>query len=320
MPLNIPKDLPAVDELKKENIFVKDSIEAANQDIRPLKIVILNLMPIKITTETDLIRLLSNSPLQIEIEFMQISSHTSKHTPIEHMMAFYKSFETLKTQKFDGMIITGAPLEFMDYEEVTYWNELTEIFDWARTHVTSTLYVCWGAFAALYHFYGINKKMTDSKIFGVYKHKILDEFNPIFRGFDSEFYVPHSRHCTLDREDVEAVPDLKILAEGKVKVKRKIGKQEVLMDGPGPYMMMANNGREFFLTGHPEYSPYTLDTEYRRDLEKGLPIEPPYNYYKINNPQMGPQVRWRSYANLFYTNWLNYFVYQITPYDINLVK
>ena len=309
MPLNIPKNLPAVDELKKENIFVKDSIEAANQDIRPLKIVILNLMPVKITTETDLIRLLSNSPLQIEIEFMQISSHTSKHTPIEHMMAFYKSFEVLKKNKYDGMIITGAPLEFMDYEEVSYWNELTEIFDWARTHVTSTLYVCWGAFASLYHFYGINKVMKDSKIFGVFEHKILEPLNPIFRGFDDTFFVSHSRHCTLDRKDVEAVPDLKILAEGVAEG-----------DVPGPYMMMANNGREFFLTGHPEYAPYTLDGEYRRDLAKGLPIEPPINYYKDNDPEKGPHVRWRSYANLFYTNWLNYFVYQITPYDINLVK
>ena len=305
MPVKLPKNLPAIEALKQENIFVMDSERANSQDIRPLRIGILNLMPLKERTETDLIRLLSNSPLQLDITFIKVPNHESKNTSALHMEQFYTSFEDLQDQKFDGMIITGAPLEFMDYEEVTYWNELTEIFDWARTHVTSTLYVCWGAFAALYHFYGINKVMKDSKIFGVFEHKILEPLNPIFRGFDDTFYVPHSRHCTLDRKDVEAVPELKILAEGDVQ---------------GPYMMMANNGREFFLTGHPEYEPYTLDAEYRRDLAKELPIEMPVNYYKDNDPDKGPQVRWRSYANLFYSNWLNYFVYQITPYDINLVK
>ncbi len=305
MPLNLPDRLPAIELLKSENIFVIDSSRAETQDIRPLRIVVLNLMPLKITTETDLVRLLSNTPLQIELSFMKLKSHTSKNTPIEHMKAFYKNFETLKSKKFDGMIITGAPVEQMPYEDVKYWDEITQIFDWARTHVTSTLYICWAAQAGLYHFYGVPKYPLDKKMFGVFKHNLNKSKLAIFRGFDDEFFVPHSRHTEIRRDDILKVKDLELLSES---------------DESGVYMVMARNGREFFITGHSEYSPNTLDTEYKRDLNKGLEIEMPKNYYKDDDPENEPIVRWRAHANLLFSNWLNYYVYQETPFDINSIE
>ena len=307
MPLNLPDKLPAIDLLKEENIFVIDNSRASSQDIRPLKIVVLNLMPIKITTETDLIRLLSNSPLQIEVSLMKLKSHTSKNTPVEHMKAFYRDFELMKNEKFDGMIITGAPVEHLDFEDVNYWDEITEIFEWTRTHVTSTFYICWAAQAGLYYHYGIPKYPLEKKMFGIFEHHICDGFQhlPIFRGFDDVFYVPHSRHTEVRREDIEKCEGLQVISES---------------DDSGVHIVMARGGREFFVTGHSEYSPYTLDTEYRRDLDKGLPIEMPRNYYREDNPEKGPLVRWRSVANLLFSNWLNYYVYQETPYDINQIK
>lgn len=305
MPLNLPDRLPAIELLKKENIFVIDNTRAEGQDIRPLRIVILNLMPLKITTETDLVRLLSNTPLQIEISFMKLRSHTPKNTPIEHMKAFYKDFELMRDERFDGMIITGAPVEQMPFEEVSYWPEVSEIFDWARTHVTSTLYICWAAQAGLYRHYGIPKHELPAKMFGIFEHHVNNPLLPIFRGFDDVFYVPHSRHTEIRREDIEKCSELDIVAES---------------DEAGVYMVMARNGREIFVTGHSEYSPYTLDAEYRRDLDKGLPIEMPKNYYRNNDPSLPPLVRWRAHANLFFSNWLNYYVYQETPYDINQIR
>lgn len=305
MPLNLPDQLPAIELLKRENIFVIDSSRAQGQDIRPLRIAILNLMPLKITTETDLVRLLSNTPLQVEISFMKIKSHTSKNTPVEHMMAFYDDFENMKEQKYDGMIITGAPVEQMDFEEVGYWEEMKGIFDWARTHVTSTLYICWAAQAGLYHYYGVPKYALSKKKFGVFQHTPNDMLNPIFRGFDDLFYVPHSRHTEVKREDILKVSELEILSEST---------------DAGVYLVMGRNGREFFVTGHSEYSPFTLDGEYKRDVEKGLEIEVPCNYYRDNNPENEPLVRWRGHANLLFTNWLNYFVYQETPYNIDEIR
>lgn len=305
MPLNLPDRLPAIELLKEENIFVIDNSRATQQDIRPLRIVILNLMPLKITTETDLIRLLSNTPLQVEITFMKMKSHTSKNTPVEHMQAFYTDFDQIRGQKYDGLIITGAPVEQMEFEEVNYWKEITEIFDWSRTHVTSTFYICWAAQAGLYYHYGVPKYPLDKKMFGVFEHTPLDPLLPIFRGFDDVFYVPHSRHTEIRKEDILKNPEVTLLSESK---------------DSGVYMAMARNGREFFVTGHSEYSPFTLDTEYRRDLEKGLPIDVPQNYYKHNNPAEGPLVRWRGHANLLFSNWLNYYVYQETPFDINDIK
>lgn len=307
MPLNLPDKLPAIDLLKEENIFVIDNSRASTQDIRPLKIVILNLMPIKITTETDLIRLLSNSPLQIEVSFMKLKSHTSKNTPIEHMKAFYRDFECMRNEKFDGMIITGAPVEHLEFEDVNYWDEIQYIFNWTRTHVTSTLYICWAAQAGLYHHYGIPKYPLDKKMFGIFEHHICEGMSklPIFRGFDDVFFVPHSRHTEVRRADIEKHPELTIISES---------------DDSGVHIVMARGGREFYVTGHSEYSPYTLDTEYRRDLGKGLPIDMPKNYYRDNDLEKGPLVRWRSTANLLFSNWLNYYVYQETPYDINQIK
>lgn len=307
MPLNLPDKLPAIDILKEENIFVIDNSRASTQDIRPLKIVILNLMPIKITTETDLIRLLSNSPLQIEVSFMKLKSHTSKNTPIEHMKAFYCDFECMRNEKFDGMIITGAPVEHLEFEDVNYWDEIQDIFNWTRTHVTSTLYICWAAQAGLYHHYGIPKYPLDKKMFGIFEHHICEGMSklPIFRGFDDVFFVPHSRHTEVRRADIEKHPELTIISES---------------DDSGVHIVMARGGREFYVTGHSEYSPYTLDTEYRRDLGKGLPIDMPKNYYRDNDLEKGPLVRWRSTANLLFSNWLNYYVYQETPYDINQIK
>lgn len=307
MPLNLPDKLPAINLLKEENIFVIDNSRANAQDIRPLKIVVLNLMPLKITTETDLIRLLSNSPLQIEVSFMKLKSHTSKNTPIEHMKAFYRDFASMREERFDGMIITGAPVEHLEFEDVNYWNEITEIFDWTRTHVTSTMYICWAAQAGLYYHYGIPKYQLDKKMFGIFEHHVTEGFShlPIFRGFDDVFYVPHSRHTEVRREDIDKCKDLQVVSES---------------DESGVHIVMARGGREIFVTGHSEYSPYTLDGEYRRDLGKGLPIDMPKNYYRNDDPEQGPLVRWRSTANLLFSNWLNYYVYQETPYDINQIR
>ena len=305
MPLNLPNNLPAIELLKQESIFVIDNERASTQDIRPLKIAVVNLMPIKITTETDLIRLLSNTPLQIELDFIKLKSHTSKNTPIEHLQMFYKDFDAIKDTKYDGMIITGAPVEKFEFEDVTYWSEITTIFDWARHHVTSTLYICWAAQAGLYHFYGVPKYELDAKMFGVFKHTVSDKTNPIFRGFDDEFFVPHSRHTEVRREDIEKVSEIKIISESQ---------------DAGVYMVMARGGREFFITGHSEYAPNTLDDEYKRDVNKGLDIHVPDNYYRNDDPTQGPIVRWRSHANLLFTNWLNYFVYQETPYDITRIE
>ena len=305
MPLRLPDRLPAIELLKQENIFVMDTSRASTQDIRPLRIAILNLMPIKITTETDLIRLLSNTPLQVEVDFMKIKSHTSKNTPIEHMHAFYRDFDEMKKLKYDGLIVTGAPLEQMEYNEVKYWDELTEVFNWAHRNVTSTMFICWAAQAGLYHFYGVPKHATDKKVFGVFEHHVLEPMLPIFRGFDDTFYVPHSRHSEVRREDIEKVEGLNIVSES---------------EDAGVHMVIARGGREIFITGHSEYSPYTLDQEYKRDLGKGLPIDMPKNYYRDDNPEKGPLVRWRAHANLLFSNWLNYYVYQETPYNIDEIK
>ena len=305
MPIKVQNNLPAKKIMEQENIFMMDETRATTQNIRPLYIAVLNLMPLKEDTEVQLLRSLSNTPLQIEVDFLKISGHISKNTPVEHMMTFYKDFSTLRNENYDGMIITGAPVEQMPFEEVDYWKEVSEIFDWARTHVTSTLYICWAAQAGLYHFYGVPKYPLPQKMFGIFKHKVYDHQNPIFRGFDDEFYVPHSRHTEVRKSDIEKVPELTLLSES---------------EESGVYMVMARGGREFFITGHSEYSPYTLDTEYRRDLDKGLPIEMPLNYYRNNDPKEGPLVRWRGHANLLFSNWLNYFVYQQTPYDIREIK
>ena len=302
MPLRLPDRLPAIEFLKDENIFVLGNSRADSQDIRPLRIVILNLMPLKITTETDLIRLLSNSPLQIEVHLMKVKAHTSKNTPIEHMKAFYRDFELMRNEKFDGMIITGAPVEHLDFEEVTYWDEITDIFRWARTHVTSTMYICWAAQAGLFYHYGVPKYPLAEKMFGIFPQRPLDARLPIFRGFDDVFYMPHSRHTELRREDILRVPELTLIAESEMS---------------GVSMAMARGGREIFVTGHSEYSPMTLDTEYRRDLAKGLPIRKPYNYYENDDPQRPPLVTWRAHGNLLFTNWLNYYVYQETPYNLD---
>lgn len=305
MPLNISHNLPAVDVLRNENIFVMDSERASHQEIRPLKIVILNLMPLKVTTETDLIRLLSNSPLQIEIDFLHMETHCSKNTPIEHLTAFYKTFGEIRKSKYDGMIITGAPVEQMPFEEVNYWGEITEIFEWSKTNVTSTFYICWAAQAGLYYHYSVPKYPLDKKIFGVFEHYNYNPQNPIFRGFDDIFYVPQSRHTEVRAEDILKIDALTLLSESP---------------DSGVYMVMARNGREFYITGHSEYSPNTLDDEYKRDLAKNLPIDIPRNYYRNNDPSLDPLVRWRSHANLLFSNWLNYFVYQETPYDLNKIE
>ena len=305
MPLTLPDRLPAIDLLKQENIFVMDKTRAAGQDIRPLRIVVLNLMPIKITTETDLIRILSNSPLQLEVSFMKVKCHTSKNTPVEHMKAFYRDFELMRHERFDGMIITGAPVEHLAYEEVNYWEEISEIFEWSRTHVTSTMYICWAAQAGLYYHYGIPKYPLAEKMFGIFPQRPLCPGLPIFRGFDDVFYMPHSRHTELRREDILANPSLTLIAESPLS---------------GVSMVMARGGREFYITGHSEYAPGTLDTEYKRDLSKGLPIHMPYNYYEDNNPSKQPLVTWRAHGTLLCTNWRNYYVYQETPYDLNDIR
>ena len=305
MPLRLPDKLPAIELLKHENIFVMDDSRAHMQDIRPLKIVILNLMPLKITTETDLIRLLSNTPLQLEISFMKLKSHTPKNTPIEHMMMFYRDFESMRSEKYDGMIITGAPVEQLDYEDVSYWSEMTDIFAWARTHVTSTLYICWAAQAGLYYHYGIPKYPLQKKMFGIFPQRTLNPQLPIFRGFDDVFQMPHSRHTELRRADILANPDLTLIAES---------------EECGVSMVMARGGREFFITGHLEYAPDTLDNEYKRDKDIRDDVELPRHYYANDDPAQGPLVTWRAHANLLYANWVNYYVYQETPFDISKIQ
>lgn len=305
MPLRIPNQLPAIDILKQENIFVMDDLRAHAQDIRPLRIAILNLMPLKITTETDLIRLLSNTPLQLDISFMKLKSHTPKNTPIEHMMMFYRDFESMRDQRFDGMIITGAPVEQLSYEQVSYWPEVSEIIMWARTHVTSTLYLCWAAQAGLYLHYGIQKYPLKEKMFGVFPQRKNVPQLPIFRGFDDVFYMPHSRHSEVRREDILAHPELTIISES---------------EASGVGMVMARGGREFYITGHPEYAPDTLDKEYRRDRDIRDDVRIPVNYYPNDDPSLTPQVQWRAHANLLYSNWINYYVYQETPYNIDEIE
>ena len=301
MPLRLPDKLPAIELLKKENIFVMDDSRATSQDIRPLRIVILNLMPLKITTETDLVRLLSNTPLQMEIYFMKLKSHTSKNTPIEHMMMFYKDFDVLEKEKFDGMIITGAPIEHLEFEDVEYWNEISKIFAWANTHVTSTMYICWAAQAGLYYHYGVPKYQLPKKMFGIFQQHTLQPQIPLFRGFDDVFYMPHSRHTEVRREDIEKHNELEIVAGSP---------------DSGVSIVMSRCGRQIFVTGHMEYSPYTLDSEYRRDLGKRDDVDMPKNYYRDNDPQKAPNVTWRAHANLLFSNWINYYIYQETPYNI----
>ncbi len=305
MPIKIPNLLPATNTLINENIFVITETRAITQDIRPLRILMLNLMPDKIVTETQISRLIGNTPLQVELELLQTATHRSKHTAAEHMLAFYKTFDEVKKEKFDGMIITGAPVEHLEFEDVEYWEELCEIMEWSKTHVTSTFHICWAAQAGLYYHFGIKKKKLDKKLFGVYKHK-LDYKNAIlFRGFDDEFMVPHSRHTTIATEDIEACDRLKIISTSE--------------EG-GVYVCMTDKGRQIFVTGHSEYDARTLEKEYLRDKNLGLPIDMPVNYYPDNDDTKAPLVTWRSCANLLYSNWLNYFVYQTTPYNIEEIE
>ena len=304
MPIRIPNDLPAAQVMQQENIFVMKHQRATTQHIRPLEIVVLNLMPTKIVTETQLTRLLGNTPLQVNLELMHTSTHRSKNVSEEHLLTFYKSFEEIKDRKFDGMVITGAPVEHMKFEDVDYWPELCRIMEWSKTHVHSTLHICWGAQAGLYYHYGINKQPLDQKLFGVYPHQADYKRSILLRGFDDTFYVPHSRHTTVRREDIEAVPGLKILASS---------------EEAGVYAIQNKNGHHIFITGHSEYDPRTLETEYLRDKNLGKPISVPENYYPDDDDTKEPIVRWRSHANLLFSNWLNYFVYQTTPYDIDTV-
>ena len=304
MPLRLPDRLPAIDLLKQENIFVMDDTRAHGQDIRPLRIVILNLMPLKITTETDLIRLLSNTPLQLDIHFMKLRSHTPKNTPVEHMMMFYRDFASMRNERFDGMIITGAPVEQLNFEEVKYWEEVSEVMLWARTHVFSTLYICWAAQAGLYLHYGVPKYPLEKKMFGIFPQHTLVPRLPIFRGFDDVFMMPHSRHTEVRRDDIERHKELTILAESP---------------DSGVSIVMAREGRDFFITGHMEYAPLTLDQEYRRDRDVRSDVDLPQNYYLNDDPQQGPTVTWRAHANLFFNNWVNYYIYQETPFDINAI-
>ena len=306
MPITLSKELPAYKTLTNENIFVMDRLRADTQDIRPLQIAILNLMPTKVDTETQLVRLISNTPLQVELELLQTSSHKSTHVSEDHMIKFYKTFDEVKDRNFDGMIITGAPVENMPFEEVEYWPELCRIMEWSRTHVYSTFHICWGAQAALYYHYGIPKRQLPEKLFGVFEHRIEEGEKPIlFRGCDDVFYVPHSRHTTVLREDIEKCAKLKIIASS---------------DEAGVYAIKTDGGRQIFITGHSEYDLRTLEREYLRDKNAGLPIKPPKNYYPNDDDTKTPLMRWRAHANLLYTNWLNYFVYQTTPYDIDSIR
>ena len=301
MPIRIPNDLPAAETLQQENIFVVSQNRALSQDIRPLEIVLLNLMPTKIATETQLSRLLGNTPLQVNLELMHTTTHQSKNTSQDHMLSFYKSFDELKHRKFDGMVITGAPVEMLEFEDVDYWQELCEIMEWSKTHVHSTFHICWGAQAGLYYHYGIQKEVLPEKMFGVFKHTADYKRSILLRGFDDVFWVPHSRHTTVRREDIEKIPELKILASSQQS---------------GVYAVATKGGKQIFITGHSEYDPRTLEAEYLRDKNLGLPIAVPENYYPNDDDTQDPIVRWRGHANLLFSNWLNYFVYQTTPYDI----
>ena len=301
MPVKIPDTLPAKEILESENIFVMGEQRALTQDIRPLKIAILNLMPTKVQTETQLCRLIGNSPLQVDITLLHPATYDSKNTPIEHLLAHYETFESVQYQKFDGLVITGAPVEHMEFEEVDYWSELKEIMDWAETNVYSTFFICWGAQAGLYYHYGIPKYPLPAKMFGVFPHRVMSANEKLLRGFDDVFYAPHSRHTEVRREDIEKVPDVKILAES---------------EEAGIYIVSSQDGRNIYVTGHSEYDPLTLQGEYLRDVNKGLDIAVPKNYYPQDDPSRTPEVRWRGHANLLYGNWLNYHVYQITPYDL----
>ena len=305
MPIRIPNDLPAVKTLNDENIFVMTDTRATSQDIRPLKILVLNLMPKKIETETQLSRLLGNTPLQVELELIRTSTHQSKNTAAEHLLSFYKTFDDVKNQNFDGMIITGAPVEHLEFEEVEYWDELCEIMEWSKKHVHSTFHICWGAQAGMYYHFGVQKQPLDKKMFGIFEHKVVYNNPILFRGFDDVFNVPHSRHTTVLREDIEKVPELKILAES---------------DEAGVYAVMTENGKQIFITGHSEYDRDTLKNEYLRDIAANKPIEIPKNYFPNDNPELTPIVKWRAHANLIYSNWLNYFVYQTTPFDLGEIK
>ena len=304
MPIKIPNALPARQTLESENIFVMSEQRAETQEIRPLRIALLNLMPTKITTETQLSRLLGNTPLQVELELVQVSTHKSKNTSQEHMLAFYKTFDEIRDQYFDGMVITGAPVEQMPFEQVEYWQELCGIMEWTRTHVHSTFHICWGAQAGLYYHFGIDKIPLEKKMFGIFKHKVVYKNPILLRGFDEEFWVPHSRHTSIRREDVAAEPRLTILAES---------------EEAGLYAMCTEGGKQVFITGHSEYDRETLKLEYLRDKNLGLPIEVPKNYFPNDDDTKEPLVRWRSHANLLYSNWLNYLVYQSTPYEVDAI-
>lgn len=304
MPVKIPNTLPARATLEQENIFVMDEERAIHQDIRPLRVAILNLMPTKIATETQLLRLLSNSALQVEVTLLHTATHDSKNADADHLLNHYLTFKEIRTEKFDGLIVTGAPVEQMPFEEVDYWSELTQIFDWAESNVESTFYICWGAQAGLYHRYGIPKYDLPGKMFGVFEHRVLSRTENLLRGFDDIFLAPHSRHTEIRREDVEKIDDIQILAES---------------DEAGVYIVGSKDGRHLFITGHSEYDPLTLKSEYDRDVNRGLPIHVPKNYYPHDDPTQAPTVRWRGHANLLYSNWLNYYVYQVTPYDLNKI-
>ena len=305
MPIKIPNLLPATQVLLNENIFVMTETRAMTQDIRPLKILMLNLMPQKIVTETQIARVIGNTPLQVELELLQTATHKSTHTSEEHMLAFYKTFDEVRHKKYDGMIITGAPVEHLKFEDVEYWDELCEIMEWSKTHVTSTFHICWGAQAGLYYHYGIDKVQLDAKLFGVFEHKVDYKRSILFRGFDDTFVVPHSRHTTCRREDIEAVPELKILSSS---------------DEAGVFVVSTDRGRQIFVTGHSEYDADTLKNEYMRDKNLGLPIDVPKYYFPDDDDTKEPVVKWRSCANLLYSNWLNYFVYQSTPYNIEEIE
>lgn len=302
MPIKIQSDLPAKAELEEENIFVMDENRAMSQDFRELQIVILNLMPIKQDTELQLLRALSNTPLQIDVTFLQMASHVSKNTSASHLKKFYVTFDDIKKKKYDGMIITGAPVEKMEFSDVNYWDELTSIMEWSKTHITSTLHICWGAQAGLYHHFGVKKVLLPSKLSGVYKHKVMNRKEPLVRGFDDIFVAPHSRHTEACRQDILSNPKLKVLADS---------------DEAGIYIVMADEGKQIFVMGHPEYDRYTLDSEYKRDIDKGLEPDIPVNYYPDDDSNRKPRLSWRSHANNLYTNWLNYYVYQVTPYILN---
>ncbi|MHC1782183.1 MAG: homoserine O-succinyltransferase [Anaerolineaceae bacterium] len=301
MPIKIPDQLPAKEILKSENIFIMDEDRAVHQDIRPLQIAILNLMPTKITTETQLLRLLGNTSLQVEVTLVRTHSHQSKNTPEEHLLNFYETFDQIKDRKFDGLIVTGAPVEQMEFEDVDYWDELKAIMDWGFEHVFSLFFICWGAQAALHHQFGIPKYPLPAKQFGVFRHRVTEKNVKLLRGFDDTFYAPHSRHTEIRREDIEKVSGLKILAES---------------DEAGVYIVASDDGRQVFVTGHSEYDPLTLKKEYDRDVAAGLPIAVPTNYYPDDDPAQTPQVRWRGHAHLLFANWINYYVYQETPYDL----